>query len=86
MLRDVFEVSVYDSPKKWHSWLSLADLWYNTSVHSSLGCTPFKALCGYVADIGLGVVAATPTSNASQLLFDRASHMTLLKDRLAQAQ
>ena len=29
---------VYDSPKKWHSWLALAELWYNSSFHSSLQC------------------------------------------------
>ena len=34
-------------PTKWHKWLSLAQWWYNTSYHSSLKMTPFKALFGY---------------------------------------
>ena len=39
--------SVYDSPKKWHSWLALAELLYNSSFHSALQCSPFMALYGY---------------------------------------
>jgi hypothetical protein len=40
--------AVQATPKKWAKWLSLAELWYNTSFHSSLQCNPFKAL--YAAD------------------------------------
>lgn len=32
---------IHSNPQKWKSWLSLAELWYNTSFHSSLGCSPF---------------------------------------------
>ena len=45
--------SVQDSPTTWKSWLSLAQLWYNSSFHSSLGCSPFKALYGYEPNLGL---------------------------------
>ena len=44
--------AVHDSPSKWKSWLSLVELWYNTSFHSSLGCSPFKALYGYEPNLG----------------------------------
>jgi mannose-6-phosphate isomerase class I len=40
---------VHSNPQKWKSWLSLAELWYNTSFNSSLGCSPFQALYGYEA-------------------------------------
>jgi hypothetical protein len=32
--------AVHDAPKQWKNWLSLAELWYNSSYHSSLGCSP----------------------------------------------
>lgn len=34
------------SPTKWFSWLTLAEYWYNTCYHTTVGCTPFKALYG----------------------------------------
>lgn len=33
-------------PTKWIQWLSLAEFWYNTSFHSSLGKSPFEVLYG----------------------------------------
>jgi hypothetical protein len=41
--------AVHDSPKSWKSWLSLAEIWYNSSLHNALGCSPFKAMYGYDA-------------------------------------
>lgn len=37
------------NPKKWKEWLPLAEYWYNTSMHSSLGKSPFEVLYGYSA-------------------------------------
>lgn len=34
------------------SWLTQAEFWYNTTYHSSLGCTPYKALYGYDPNMG----------------------------------
>ena len=34
-------------PNSWAKWLSLAEWWYNTNYHTSLGMTPFQALYGY---------------------------------------
>jgi transposase InsO family protein len=31
----------FAEPKKWLSWLSLAEFWYNTTYHNSLNTTPF---------------------------------------------
>ena len=36
-----------ENPTQWSHWLSLAELWYNTSYHTSLGVTSFEALYGY---------------------------------------
>ena len=79
--------AVQDSPKTWKSWLPLAELWYNSSFHSSLGCSPFKALYGYDPDLG-GSTSTTPEASPSvtQLIEDRALHLQNLKQRLQQAQ
>lgn len=34
------------NPKKWSHWIHLAEFWYNTNYHTSLGCSPHKALFG----------------------------------------
>lgn len=33
-------------PKKWVAWLPLAEWWYNTNYHTTLGMTPYQALYG----------------------------------------
>lgn len=38
--------AAHNCPRKWKAWLPMAELWYNSSFHSSLGCSPFKALYG----------------------------------------
>jgi hypothetical protein len=38
---------VHACPKQWVSWISLAEFWYNSSYHSSVGMSSFQALYGY---------------------------------------
>lgn len=45
--------AVSSTPTKWSSWLPLAQFWYNTSFHSSLQCSPHKALYGVDPTYGL---------------------------------
>ena len=33
-------------PNKWHRYLALAEIWYNSSFHSALNTSPFAALYG----------------------------------------
>ncbi|XP_058775591.1 uncharacterized protein LOC131649859 [Vicia villosa] len=35
-----------DHPRKWHQFLHLAEYWYNTSEHTAIHMSPFKALYG----------------------------------------
>jgi len=79
--------AVQDSPKTWKSWLSLAELWYNSSFHTSLGCSPFKALYGY--DPKIGAVPSVPAStlpSVTEVIENRELHLQSLKDNLARAQ
>lgn len=79
--------AVQDAPKTWPQWLSLAQLWYNSSYHSSLGCSPFKALYGVEANIG--VPSATPDNtpqSVTDLVEHRELHLQNLKEHLAKAQ
>ena len=78
---------VQDSPRTWKSWLSLAQLWYNSCFHSSLGCSPFKALYGFDPNLGLAVsTSETAPTEVSEVVEAREAHLQLLKQRLEQAQ
>lgn len=37
----------FQEPRNWYSWLPLAEWWYNTTYHTAIQMTPFKALYGY---------------------------------------
>ncbi|WVZ80006.1 LOW QUALITY PROTEIN: hypothetical protein U9M48_027524 [Paspalum notatum var. saurae] len=39
---------VHTCPNKWSSWLPVAQLWYNSSPHSTTGRAPFQLLYGYL--------------------------------------
>ena len=79
--------SVQDSPKAWTQWLLLAELWYNSSYHTALGCSPFKALYGYEPNVGAvpNVLASTSTTIA-EIIENRELHLEVLKTNLAKAQ
>lgn len=78
---------VFQEPKHWLKWLPLAELWYNTSYHSSLKCTPFGALYGYkppqICEFSL---PSTLSPEARLTLEDREYMVQKLKENLLQAQ
>lgn len=79
--------TVQDTPRLWRSCLPLAEFWYNSTVHSSLGCSPLKALYGHEPDFG-AMPDALPdeTSPVMDVLTARAAQLTILKQNLATAQ
>jgi hypothetical protein len=74
-------------PKVWVSWLPMAEWWYNTNHHSSMGITPFKALYGYPPSRLLLYVSGTTANTAADAqLKSRAQILQLLKDNLQKSQ
>jgi hypothetical protein len=79
--------AIHESPKRWKAWLSLAEIWYNTCHHTTLDCSPFKALYGYDSDSGMVLpIDDAHQSDAAELIKDRNAHMLLLKENLIKAQ
>jgi hypothetical protein len=78
--------AISDSPKQWRTWLPLAEFWYNSSYHTALGCSPFKALYGYDPVFAAAPIVAGPDSTVESLIQDRLAYSSLLRERLAAAQ
>lgn len=78
---------VHDAPTKWASWLPQAEFWYNTTYHSALGCTPYKALYGFDPHVGQ-LYSQTRSLNAEVQGWMPAhtEHTTVMKEQLARAQ
>jgi hypothetical protein len=76
-----------DAPEQWKKWLSTAEFWYNTSVHSSIGCSPFKALYGHEPYMGTTPVTTDLTEPEVVTMFHERTQMDAkLKTHLAAAQ
>jgi hypothetical protein len=43
-LEGFLRCTVHSCPRQWHKWLPVAEYWYNTTIHSSLGKSPFEVL------------------------------------------
>jgi hypothetical protein len=78
---------VHDNPKKWKAVLPLAEYWYNTSFHTSLGCTPFKILYGYDPVVSAApMLPVTENHSVQELLYERKLHTKLIKQHLLKVQ
>jgi hypothetical protein len=86
-LETYLRCAVNAQPAKWKLWLALAEFWYNTTYHTSLGCTPFKALYGYDAPmLALPQSGVPEEGSVTDWLADRVAFSTHLKEQLARAQ
>jgi hypothetical protein len=78
--------AVHSSPKQWRGSLPMAEFWYNSTHHSSLGCSPFKALYGY-GPVLLAVPDPCPpaTTIVQDWVTEKEAHNTM-QQMLATAQ
>ena len=77
---------VHEFPTKWATCLPQAEFWYNTTYHSSLGCTPYKALYGYEPHVGqLHSQTQSHNTDVQHWLSIHTEHTTTIKEQLARA-
>ena len=77
----------HDTPRQWRKWLPAAEFWYNSAHHSSLNCSPFKALYGKEPNLGgLPHLSSTLHNQAASPELDWTAHTEMLRAQLARAQ
>lgn len=70
-------------PKRWAQWLSLAEYWYNTTYHSSLGKTSFEVLYGHAPrHFGISAHDTCKSTDLDEWLHEHADMMKLIQQNL----
>ena len=78
---------VMERPYTWIKWMSLAEWWYNTTFHTSLGQTPFEALYGYRPPLHIPYIPRDVVDqDADEMMQDREAAIKVLKQSLIKAQ
>jgi transposase InsO family protein len=78
---------IHACPRQWYSWLSLAEFWYNTSYHTSLGKSPFEVLYGHTpSQLGLESVEQCSVPDLSTWLQTRQLMLQQVKLHMQRAQ
>jgi transposase InsO family protein len=67
-LENYLRCMAFLEPKKWSSWLPLAEWWYNTNFHTSLKTSPFEALYGYPSPLISEIMVPGPESPTLEFL------------------
>jgi hypothetical protein len=74
-----------DKPRQWRALLPMAEFWYNSTFHTALGCSHFKALYGHEPNLG-AMPVVEEDSPVAGVLADRTAQVDTIKQHLAAAQ
>lgn len=86
-LEQYLRCAVQDNPRHWRRSLAMAEFWYNSSFHTALGCSPFKALYRREPNFGaLPNITVSADSVASESALEYQAEMELLRAQLLRAQ
>jgi hypothetical protein len=86
-LEQYLRCATHDSPRQWRKWLPMAEFWYNSSFHTSLGCSPFKALYGLEPNFGaMPNLGSVEDEVLGDLSAERHAFLGLLREHLLRAQ
>jgi ribosomal protein L21E len=78
---------VHSCPRDWHKWLSLAEYWYNTSYHTTLGTTLFEVLYGHPPrHFGIANPVDCTVPDLADWLQNRSLLTKLIQQQLLRAQ
>jgi hypothetical protein len=86
-LEQYLRCAVQDNPKHWKKWIAMAEFWYNSSFHTALGCSPFKAL--YRTDPNFGAMpnmVVPDQSPVADSALEYQAQTEILRAQLARAQ
>jgi hypothetical protein len=86
-LEGFLRCAVNSCPRQWNKWLSVAELWYNTSYHSALGRSPFEVLYGHPPrQFGLSNELQCHSPDLEQWLTERHLLSDVIQHHLHRAQ
>ncbi|GJU63127.1 putative nucleotidyltransferase, ribonuclease H [Tanacetum coccineum] len=76
-----------ERPHTWVKWVALAEWWYNTTFHSSIGKSPFEAFYGFPLPLHIPYIPKDAIEReVNEFLLDREAAVKLLKQSLQKAQ
>jgi hypothetical protein len=82
-----FCCNIQDAPRQWRHMLPLAELWYNSCFHTTIGCLPFQALYGHEPNFG-AIPELEPDNGilVHGFLAERANQLAILTRNLEAAE
>jgi len=85
-LKQYLRCAIQDNHKRWRRWIPMAEFWYNSSFHTALGCSPFKALYRIEPNFGAMTNLSASSGSSIQDTLEYQAQTELLRAQLLHAQ